>query len=54
MGNITVTRYPDPAAAGGWDGYIEPGDKAWIVFVRQDGPPVMFTDRDPVTGAVIA
>ena len=52
MGNITVTRYPDPAEVGGWQGYIEPDDKSWIAFVDNDGRPVFFLDRDPVTGAV--
>lgn len=51
MQNVTVTRYPDPAAVGGWQGYLEPDDLSWIVFIRTDGPPVMFLDRDPVTGA---
>lgn len=52
MGNITVTRYPDPVAVGGWQGYLEPEDKSWIAFVGSDGRPVFFLDRDPVTGAV--
>lgn len=52
MCNITVTRYPDPEAVGGWQGYIEPDDRTWIAFVRSDGQPVVFLDRDPATGAV--
>lgn len=51
MGNITVTRYaPDTT---GWQGYVEPDDKSWIVFVHDDGHPVVFLNRDPETGAVL-
>ena len=52
MGNITVTRYPVPAEVG-WQGYIEPDDRSWIVFVDNDGHPVAFLNRDPDTGAVL-
>jgi hypothetical protein len=51
MSNITVTRYPDPAAVG-WQGWMEPDDRSWIAFVGSDGKPVVFLDRDPETGAV--
>jgi hypothetical protein len=51
MGNITVTRYPNPAEVGGWQGYFEPEDQTWIAFVDSEGKPVVFLDRDPVTGA---
>ena len=51
MGNITVSRYPDPEAVG-WQGVIEPDDRTWIAFVDLDGHPVFFLDRDPATGAV--
>jgi hypothetical protein len=51
MGNITVTRYPDPQSVG-WQGYLEPDDGSWIAFIDSDGRPVFFLDRDPDTGAV--
>ncbi len=51
MGNITVTRYQNPEEVG-WQGYMEPDDRSWIAFVGNDGRPVFFLDRDPVTGAV--
>lgn len=35
-----------------WDGWIEPSDLSWIMFVRVDGTPVVFLDRDPVTGGI--
>ena len=41
MGNVKVTRY-DKAAEVGWQGYVEPEDRSWIVFVHQDGHPVAF------------
>lgn len=50
MGNITVGRYDDPDAVG-YAGWLEPEDKQWIMFVDTDGVPVVFLDRDPVTGA---
>lgn len=53
MGNIKVTRYPNPADVGGWQGYIEPDDLSWITFVAADGHPVVFLNRDPDTGAVL-
>lgn len=52
MNNIVVTRYPRPADVGGWQGYLEPEDKSWIMFVDFQGRPVVFLDRDPDTGAV--
>ena len=51
MGNITVGRYADPESVG-WNGWLEPSDKSWIMFVDRDNHPVVFLDRDPVTGAV--
>jgi hypothetical protein len=65
MCNITVGRYPVPseeeraeAEAKGagfpsdtWQGWIEPDDLSWIVFVARDGKPVVFLEREP-SGAV--
>ena len=51
MGNITVGRYDDPASVG-YVGWLEPEDRTWIMFVKADGTPQVFLDRDPVTGAV--
>jgi hypothetical protein len=50
VGNIKVTRYP-PGATG-WQGYLEPEDAQWIVFVHDDGHPVMYLRRDK-DGAVL-
>lgn len=59
MQNVTVSRYRKGFTADGtphignfWQGYIEPADKSWIVFIDVDGRPLVFLDRDPVTGAV--
>lgn len=35
----------------GWKGYVEPSDRSWILFVPENGPPVLSTKRDPATGA---
>jgi hypothetical protein len=53
MGNIVVTRYPDPQEVGGWQGCLEPEDKSWIAFIDKDNRPVFFLNRDPATGAVL-
>lgn len=51
MGNVTVGRYDHPSQVG-YQGWIEPQDMTWVAFVGNDGAPVVFLDRDPVTGAV--
>jgi hypothetical protein len=51
MKNIAVHRYSDPAQVG-WLGWIEPEDKSWIMFIPLEGEPVLFSSRDPETGAV--
>jgi hypothetical protein len=50
MGNITVGRYDRPGSTG-YQGWVEPEDRSWVMFVRNDGSPVVFLDRDPETGA---
>jgi len=44
MGNITVGRYDNPADVG-YQGWIEPDDRSWIMFVSNDGSPVAFLPR---------
>lgn len=63
MQNITVGRYtertPEPADErftgpdAGYAGWIEPEDRSWILFVRDDHGVEIYLDRDPVTGAVL-
>ena len=53
MTDIHVHRYSKPAEVG-WQGYIEPADLSWIMFVDNDGKPVVFLNRDPQTGAVLS
>ena len=45
MCNIVVGRYTYPDKVG-WQGWMEPEDKSWIVFVRIDGQPVIYLNRD--------
>lgn len=52
MQNINVHRYQNPKATG-WAGYIEPGDKSWIMYVALDGKPLVYLHRDLETGAVL-
>jgi len=51
MCSITVRRYDHPESVG-YQGWIEPEDKSWVAFIRADGTPQVFLDRDPETGAV--
>ena len=50
MEGITVHEYKGET---GYRGCIEPDDRAWILFIRNDGKPEFFAHRDPETGAVI-
>lgn len=67
MTNIAVHRYAKPtveeratwppgtaAVSDHWQGWIEPDDLSWIMFIAVDGAPVVFLERDPDTGAVLA
>lgn len=52
MQNITVGRYQHPTTRQHWQGWIEPEDRSWIMFIRADGAPIVYLDRDP-DGAII-
>ena len=54
MQNITVHRYANPETQKFWQGFIEPDDRGWIMFVDAGGHVSLFDDRDPETGAVIS
>jgi len=47
--NIEVRRYAPGTTC--WQGYIQPEDLSWIVFVKDDGSVWACMDRDAVTGA---
>lgn len=51
--NIKIERYKNPANVDGWAGYIEPEDRAWITYFRDDGTTKHYPHRDRNTGAVI-
>lgn len=36
-----------------FEGWIEPDNKKWVLFLTTEGDPVLFTNRDPDTGAVL-
>lgn len=40
MQNIQVKRYKKPN--GVWDGWIEPEDGSWILFIPIEGAPQLF------------
>jgi hypothetical protein len=52
MENLVVTRYLNPKEVG-YVGYVEPANRKWILFVTTNGEPVLFSHRDPHTGAVL-
>lgn len=60
MQNIVVGRYTKvPEAPPGavqvadeWQGWIEPEDRSWIVFVEHDGTPHVFLNRDEAGGVI--
>ena len=52
MQNIVVRRY-NTELRHLWQGWIEPEDRSWIAFIRNDGIPIFFLNRDPKSGAVL-
>jgi hypothetical protein len=53
MYNIKVGRYTNEETRKYWQGWIEPEDLSWIMFVDAKGKPTVYLDRDPDTGAVL-
>lgn len=51
MTNINVHRYGDQTK--GWQGWVEPDDLSWILFIDDEGKPYFYGKRDPDTGAVL-
>lgn len=52
MQNISIHRYTYPKKVG-YQGWIEPKDKSWIIFIRLDGDVKAYLNRDKKTGAVL-
>ncbi len=50
MQNIEVVRYDE--GVHGFQGYIEPEDRSWIIFIDDEDHLVMWFNREP-DGAVI-
>ena len=53
MQNIVVKRYSNPETRKHWQGWIEPADASWILFIDTEGRTTMYDKRDQDTGAVI-
>lgn len=53
MSRIKVKRYTNEETKKYWQGFIQPEDLSWIIFIKHDGTPVVYLNRDPVTGAVL-
>jgi hypothetical protein len=52
MENIQVTRYSNPDSLG-YGGYIEPSSGNWIIFLNEDGKPVVYWPEREEDGAVV-
>ena len=52
MQNIRVNRYEYPEMIG-WQGWIEPDDLSWILFIDLKGRVHMYDERNSKTGAVL-
>lgn len=52
MPKIDVGRYEERDRTN-YLGYIQPADHSWILFIKLDGTPVLFANRDPATGECI-
>lgn len=53
MEKIKVERYSSPTANGaGYQGYIEPADRSWIVYIAVDGTPLFYPHRASDGGAL--
>lgn len=52
MQNIIVGRYNHESLTVDWQGWIEPQDLSWIAFIKADGTPQVYLNRDPITGSV--
>jgi hypothetical protein len=50
MQNIVVGRYEE---ASDYEGWIEPEDRKWIMYVRSDHSVEVFLHRDEDTGAIL-
>lgn len=50
MQNIIVGRYD--VEGNGYEGWIEPEDRSWILYVRDDHSVEVFLNRDTSTGAI--
>lgn len=44
MQKIKIERYDNPEAVG-YQGYVEPEDRSWILYVELDGTPLFYAHR---------
>jgi len=53
MSNVTIGRYDHESITKTYAGWIEPGDKAWIIYLDADGRPALYYPEREPNGAVI-
>ncbi len=51
MGNIQIRRYS--VLESDYDGYIEPDDRSWIIYLDITGKPALYWPERDETGAVV-
>ncbi len=47
MQNIHVRRYEDPDRVH-YQGWVEPEDRSWILFIEKDGTPQLYLETEVV------
>ena len=53
MSNLTIGRYDHESITKDYAGWIEPGDKAWIIYLDAAGRPALYYPEREANGAVI-
>lgn len=53
MSTLTIGRYEHESITRDYAGYIEPADKAWIIYLDADGKPAVYYPEREASGAVI-
>ena len=53
MQNLTVGRYIEPSVKTTYQGWIEPEDRSWIIYLDAEGQPVLYWRERESDGSVI-
>ena len=53
MQNLTVGRYIEPSVKTSYQGWIEPDDRSWVIYLDSEGMPVLFWKERDAEGGVV-